>query len=213
MVLVFVAVVFSMKINNNNINIKSAQDMMRLLSVPQKSKAFPQNVFKFNVGERLFVGSYSWSNCNISAPVKVNSLTISPDPISLKGDITVGFNANIGVNVAAPLKAKLKVEKSVFGIKVEVPCVDNIGSCDYDDVCSMLPPTPSSGCPPPLPTYKIPCACPVPKGVYNLPASKFAIPDIPLPGWLASGDYFATVQAYDQAGVNLACYKLEISLA
>ena len=54
-------------------------------------------------------------------------------------------------------------DHQVFGIKVEVPCVDNIGSCNYDDVCSMIPPTPSSGCPPPLPTYKIPCACPVPK--------------------------------------------------
>ena len=55
LVLVFVAVVFSMKINNNNnINIKSAQDMMRLLSVPQKSKAFPQNVFKVSVHHHFY---------------------------------------------------------------------------------------------------------------------------------------------------------------
>ena len=43
---------------------------------------------------------------------------------------------------------------------VKIPCLFGAGSCTYDDVCSMIPPTPPSGCPQPLKDANIPCACP-----------------------------------------------------
>ena len=33
----------------------------------------------------------------------------------------------------------LKLIKLVGPVKIEIPCIDGVGSCTYEDVCSMLP--------------------------------------------------------------------------
>lgn len=43
---------------------------------------------------------------------------------------------------------------------VEIPCVDNLGSCTYVDGCSMIPFKAGQPCPAPLSTYNLPCTCP-----------------------------------------------------
>ncbi|XP_072040347.1 ganglioside GM2 activator-like [Amphiura filiformis] len=188
------------------------QQIMKLLSLPQKSEMIP-NVFKVKIGDKAFLGAFTWCNCNSSAPLKFNSLSISPDPVKLSGDLTVAVNGTADVNVVQGLSAKLVIKKKIAGIEIEIPCESNIGSCTYNDVCSMIPSTPPADCPAPLPTYKIPCSCPVPKGNYVLPKTTFTIPPIPVPGWLASGDYSIGVKAYDKAGNNLACYNFKLTLA
>ena len=54
------------------------------------------------------------------------------------------------------LQLDLKVEKKVL-FWITIPCVDNVGSCDYEDVCVLLQQIP---CPPEFPKYGIPCSCP-----------------------------------------------------
>ena len=41
----------------------------------------------------------------------------------------------------------MKLETEIFGHYFEIPCVDGVGSCDYDDLCSSLP-KPGEPCPP-----------------------------------------------------------------
>lgn len=54
------------------------------------------------------------------------------------------------------------MQKEMAGFWVKVPCVEQIGSCTYDDICNVfdifLPP--GEPCPEPLHTYGLPCHCP-----------------------------------------------------
>ena len=63
----------------------------------------------------LYLGSFKWDNCNATAPLKLNSLTISPDPLQLSGDVTVSFDATVGINVSETndLNAKVIMKKKV----------------------------------------------------------------------------------------------------
>lgn len=54
------------------------------------------------------------------------------------------------------------VEKALGDLWIQLPCIDRMGSCTYDDVCSMLDEVipPGTPCPEPLLTDGIPCHCP-----------------------------------------------------
>ncbi|KAK3535164.1 hypothetical protein QTP70_004817 [Hemibagrus guttatus] len=54
------------------------------------------------------------------------------------------------------------LEKEVAGFWVKVPCVDELGSCHYQDICEILNQLipPGQSCPEPLHTYALPCHCP-----------------------------------------------------
>lgn len=54
------------------------------------------------------------------------------------------------------------VEKALGDLWIQLPCIDQLGSCTYDDVCSILDELipPGTPCPEPLLTYGIPCHCP-----------------------------------------------------
>lgn len=54
------------------------------------------------------------------------------------------------------------LEREVAGFWVKVPCVEELGSCHYPDVCDILDQVipPGLDCPEPLRTYGLPCHCP-----------------------------------------------------
>ena len=51
--------------------------------------------------------------------------------------------------------------KKVGSIWVKVPCIGEIGSCTYDDLCSILSMIPE--CPDPFTSNGVPCQCPFKK--------------------------------------------------
>lgn len=59
-------------------------------------------------------------------------------------------------------QVELTVEKEVAGFWAKVPCVDQIGSCTYEDFCQIIDTVipPGEPCPEPLHTYGLPCHCP-----------------------------------------------------
>ncbi len=100
--------------------------------------------------------------------------------------------------------------KKKIGIWVDIPCVDNVGSCTYSDVCSMLP---SGPCPPAFQRLGVPCHCPFPVGTYKLPPFSVDL-KVPsnVPGWLSDGD-FQLQATVNGAGGQTACIKVEVALA
>lgn len=56
----------------------------------------------------------------------------------------------------------LVVEKALGDLWIQLPCIDQLGSCTYPDVCTILDNLipPGTTCPEPLLTYGIPCHCP-----------------------------------------------------
>lgn len=54
------------------------------------------------------------------------------------------------------------MEKEVAGFWVKIPCVEQLGSCSYENVCNMIDECipPGEPCPEPLHTLGLPCHCP-----------------------------------------------------
>ncbi|XP_015421145.1 PREDICTED: ganglioside GM2 activator [Myotis davidii] len=107
----------------------------------------------------------------------------------------------------------LTVQREMAGLWVKVPCVEQIGSCTYEDICNVfdifLPP--GEPCPEPLHTYGLPCHCPFKEGKYSLPKSVITIPHLDLPSWLSTGNY--RIQNILSSGKkHLGCFKIDVSL-
>ncbi|XP_055783716.1 ganglioside GM2 activator-like isoform X2 [Salvelinus fontinalis] len=106
---------------------------------------------------------FSWENCGKpDDPAVLKTLTLSPDPITVPGDLKASASGNTTVELAAPLAVNVTLEKEMAGFWINVPCVEKMGSCHYADVCDLLNQLipPGQDCPEPLHTYGIPCHCP-----------------------------------------------------
>ncbi|KAE8277153.1 Ganglioside GM2 activator Cerebroside sulfate activator protein GM2-AP [Larimichthys crocea] len=106
---------------------------------------------------------FDWKNCGKpDDPAAIKSLSLSPDPISIPGDLTASASGSTSVELSAPLSVNVTLEKEVAGFWVKIPCVDELGSCHYTDVCDILDQLipPGQDCPEPLHTYGLPCRCP-----------------------------------------------------
>ena len=57
------------------------------------------------------------------------------------------------------LQAKIELKKKAAGIWIPIPCIDQMGSCSYGDVCLLLNQLPQ--CPPQLTAIGIDCKCPI----------------------------------------------------
>ncbi|XP_067103842.1 ganglioside GM2 activator [Osmerus mordax] len=157
---------------------------------------------------------FDWKNCGKpDDPAVLKSLTLSPDPIVIPGDLMASASGSTEVELSSPLVLNVTLEKEVAGFWVKVPCLEQIGSCHYPDVCDLLNMAvpPGQDCPEPLYTYGLPCHCPFKAGAYSLPESNFYLPDMDLPYWLTNGNY--RVQGVlESLGKELGCLKIALSL-
>ncbi|XP_054833825.1 ganglioside GM2 activator [Eublepharis macularius] len=137
------------------------------------------------------VHNFAWKNCDPSDPARIKSLNIIPDPIRIPGDVTVSVSGATTITLEAPMTAIVTLEKKIGDMWLKVPCVDQLGSCTYDDVCAILDSLvpPGQPCPEPLHSYGIPCRCPFKAGSYGLPSTDLYIPNMDLPSFLTNGDY------------------------
>jgi ganglioside GM2 activator len=88
---------------------------------------------------------------------------------------------------------------------IKVPCIDNVGSCNYGDVCKMW----AEVCPKYFEKYGFPCTCPIPANTYSVPD---AIIDISkkVPS-KATGEFKLTANIGGDSH-NLGCFKLQFKL-
>lgn len=151
---------------------------------------------------------FSWNNCGKKTDaIQVESLTVSPDPIIIPGNLNVSAHVNIAKDFT-PTSVSLKVYKKLFGVFIEIPCVDNIGSCTYQNPCALLA---KVKCPPVFKKYGITCTCPIKKSDYNVPSTVVAVPTIKLPSFIENGAY--KIQATLMNGAEqLGCYEIQASL-
>ncbi|KAH3756281.1 ganglioside GM2 activator [Pelomyxa schiedti] len=160
---------------------------------------------------------FSYSNCgSTSDPIQITALSVSPSPITFGENVTVSGTVKLTKQITAMTLA-LKLEKQVIGW-MNIPCVDNIGSCTYDDVCLILDKIAQNyTCPDLLVENNIPCVCPYPAGTYVLPTTTMG--PIPLPppilDWLTDGNYRVTATMTDpnNGGARLGCYVFMLSLS
>ncbi|XP_053735472.1 ganglioside GM2 activator-like [Synchiropus splendidus] len=173
------------------------------------------SALKFTRYNNVQVVGFDWKNCGKpDAPAVLKSLSVSPDPISIPGDLTASASGSTTVELAAPLSVNMTLEKEVAGFWVRIPCLDELGSCHYPDACEILNQLipPGQDCPEPLHSYGLPCHCPFKAGSYSLPTSDFSVPYLDLPYWLTNGNYRAQ-GVLGSKGEELGCVKLTLSIA
>uniref|UniRef100_A0ACB8EJ00 Uncharacterized protein n=2 Tax=Sphaerodactylus townsendi TaxID=933632 RepID=A0ACB8EJ00_9SAUR len=143
----------------------------------------------------------------------MKSMNIIPDPICIPGDVTVSASGTTTTAIEAPLKGNVTLEKKFGNMWMRIPCVDELGSCTYDDLCAELDTLipPGTKCPEPIISYGIPCHCPFKAGTYNLPPSDIYIPNLDLPSFLTNGDYRLTA-VLSNCDQEIACLKVRFSL-
>lgn len=169
---------------------------------------------RLNKTQSLKVLGFDWKNCGKpDAPAVLKTLSVAPDPISIPGDLSAEASGSTTVELAAPLAVNVTLEKEVAGFWVKIPCVEEMGSCHYENACDILNQfiPPGQDCPEPLHSYGLPCHCPFKAGSYSLPKSDFHIPNLDLPYWLTNGNYRAQgVLGMD--GSELGCLKVALSI-
>ncbi|AWP11625.1 putative ganglioside GM2 activator [Scophthalmus maximus] len=157
---------------------------------------------------------FDWKNCGQpDAPAVLKTLNVSPDPVTIPGELTASASGSTSVELATPLSLNVTLEKQVAGLWVRVPCVEELGSCHYRDACDILSQLipPGQDCPEPLHSYGLPCRCPFKAGSYSLPQSDFFLPVLDLPDWLTNGNYRVQGVA-GSGGKELGCVKVALSL-
>jgi ganglioside GM2 activator len=97
------------------------------------------------------------------------------------------------------------MEKKVAGFYIKVPCVDNVGSCTYGDLCKVW----ADACPKYFSKYGIPCTCPIPPNSYAVPDAVIGITG-KVPS-IIDGEFRLTGDIGSSAG-HLGCIQLTINL-
>ena len=97
------------------------------------------------------------------------------------------------------------MEKKVGSFYVKVPCVDNVGSCNYGNICQAW----AEACPKYFEKYGVPCNCPIPANTYSVPD---AVVDVTskLPS-IATGEFRLTADIASGEG-HLGCLRLNVNL-
>jgi len=107
--------------------------------------------------------SFSWSACSgPDALVTINKIAVS-EPLSIPGNVTITLDSYLSRLIESPLHVTVKITKKISFIWIDVPCIDNIGSCVYEDFCVAIPLPPDVPCPEPFITLGFPCRCPFPQ--------------------------------------------------
>ncbi|CAL1530901.1 unnamed protein product [Lymnaea stagnalis] len=155
------------------------------------------------------VQSFSFKNCadpNTEIAVPSN-IRVSPDPIKIPGNITVSGKVVFKTSFGSPIKAVAVIEKEVFGVWVKVPCVDNVGSCTYNDLCTMVE---IKDCPPQITSIGLSCQCPFPEGSFNVAPVTVEIKES-LPVKVSGGVKIHVTATYQSQ--LLTCVELQLTLA
>ncbi|XP_005110587.2 ganglioside GM2 activator [Aplysia californica] len=157
------------------------------------------------MGRSSRVGAFKYTNCGDPNTDLANlkDLTLSPDPLTFPGPLNVQFDADIKSTVDAPLKGVVVIETKIGSTWLKIPCIGNIGSCTYDDICELLQ---GITCPQPFVSAGIPCQCPFSQGSYALPKTTFDIEAAIFP----PGDYHATANL-TYGGSRVACVDIYAS--
>lgn len=98
------------------------------------------------------------------------------------------------------------LEEKIAGYSVKLPCVEDVGSCDYDNFCIEW----AEMCPKYFGKFGLPCSCPFPAGNYSVTNAVVPrAPKLPLHGLInlrLTGTFLSPSKGY------LGCFRLAFSV-
>lgn len=162
----------------------------------------------------IMMTSVTWSDCTFPGTrgADVMNLTIGPSPIRIPGNVSIGVGMRIRRQLSPPAFTRIRIMKQIAFFWFDLPCIDEVGTCDYDDLCSLWPFFQS--CPSAFTRNNIPCSCPFKVGDYKLPQQDMLqiFPDSSTPAWLESGYYWAEIRIFDSQRNNYLCNQLYLTI-
>jgi ganglioside GM2 activator len=97
------------------------------------------------------------------------------------------------------------MEKKVGGFFIKVPCIDDVGSCNYSNLCASW----ADICPTTFAKYGIPCQCPIAPNIYSVPDVEIDIAS-KLP-FIADGDLRVTADLSSDSG-HFGCLRIQVTI-
>ncbi|CAF0876094.1 unnamed protein product [Rotaria sordida] len=136
----------------------------------------------------LVATQISWENCDSNSnSIKLFNLTVNPYPIIMPGSVSIEISVHSNQDLTSPIKVELALHKKVLFSYVSLPCISGIGSCTYDDLCTLCPQ----------------CGCPLKAGdhMLTIPITIF------ISSWTLAGNYQGQVHIQTNSGAT-ACVKV-----
>lgn len=157
----------------------------------------------------IIADDFQWKSCGPESQlVEILNLTITPSPLVFPGVMSFGFDVifHDAIKSDSSVAAKVLLEyRRGTGIWIPIPCIGQIGSCTYTDICALTKAIP---CPADLQQKGIPCTCPFNKGEYKL--DHYDV-EIDAAVFLA-GNYQGQINLNDKDKGQIACYKINFSI-
>ncbi|XP_069108167.1 ganglioside GM2 activator-like [Argopecten irradians] len=171
---------------------------------------------------------FTWSRCGNPHPaVVVDLIEVTPDPIELPGTLKLSVRGNT-TQVLNSAKLSLTLHRDTFLISVPIPCVLHLGTCTYDNLCTLLNTmetenwaTITAGLATQIKAMLSsaginvdPSLCPLQVTSLDIHDYTITLPEVPsVLSWLASGDYSINVMVDDPTtNENLLCLDLKVTL-
>ncbi|ESO89286.1 hypothetical protein LOTGIDRAFT_154383 [Lottia gigantea] len=150
-----------------------------------------------------------------NASVVFSDFKVTPDPVEIPGNLTVSGAVVFKEAISGNVSLELAINRSMGFFDLTLPCINHLGSCKYDDVCTILDQGNASlGCAPQLKENGFPCQCPFLNGTYDINHTIFVLPEVKgIWKQFAKGDYAISLKLVDEdAGEILGCQELTFSL-
>ncbi|CAG0881391.1 unnamed protein product, partial [Darwinula stevensoni] len=165
---------------------------------------------------------FSWRQCGSEKdPLQLSSLSILPSLFVIPGNLTLSLSAKVGVSLSSPIQAAVQMQYKFAFFWINVPCENRVGSCNYDDICTLIPYGPNDSCPSAFKEPNVPCRCPITQARFPPPRmdcgripGNYHLKDLLLNlnasgNSVPGGNYWVRVNFYDvrKNSQRLACFE------
>ncbi|GFS09148.1 ganglioside GM2 activator [Elysia marginata] len=194
-------------IKNDEVRNMALDEISKLRS-PFLLQRRPMGMQTRKTAEGRLSGPFNWSSCGpADQSIDIRNLTLGPSPFHFPGELDFGFDIIFHDTISSdsPVSADLKLQVNTQGTWIDIPCIGSIGSCHYDNLCSILS---KIQCPADLKQQGIPCNCPFNKGEYKLQKYSVSI----LASVFLSGDYKAKAVITDTTKGQIGCYQISFTV-
>ncbi|XP_061195122.1 ganglioside GM2 activator-like [Saccostrea echinata] len=172
------------------------------------------------------ITQFQMTECGSSRDVQFHSVSLTPMPVQIPGDIRLSVDASLTKTIGSSKMSLSIKRKTYFGVEVPMPCLFHIGSCTYDNLCTMVHQMITEnwvgivgGIGTQIQTMLSSVGvnasqCPQPPRNIRIVNYPISIPRIPaILTWFAAGDYHVIVKVNENdTGRQLVCLDLQLSV-
>ncbi|XP_071102093.1 ganglioside GM2 activator-like [Haliotis cracherodii] len=182
-------------------------------------------ILVFIVVVRSEYTSLQWSDCGSDPSITIHNLAVTPMPVMVPGNMNFTLRASSTRSHLNRMILKLSSKRKGDWFDIPVPCLFHVGSCTYDDTCTLLATMQRDNWAGVMrsiggqiqrmfSSVGVNDYCPLPIQSLNIENYVLTMPPIPsFLTFLAEGDYETRLRALDHATNDvLICVDLKMTM-